>query len=283
MRNDPERRQSSVLTWVIVSTIAVYVLQQFFENYTRQTLLMHTWFGLSIPGIRSGHLWQIITYGFLHGSLPHIVINLVGIFFIGREVLRNIGPQRFLGLYFGSIIVGGITWALVTVPTGSGISLVGASAAVFGLLVVFLLSLPDRPVTFLLFFVIPATLRPKHLALGLLGGSIFGLLFFEIPAGKGIAHSSHLGGMLAGWVYLRYLHERVGQFAQARTDVEKPVWSRKKKPAVVSSYQVDIKRPEDLKTEVDRILDKINSQGFGSLTDDERRMLDEARESLNKH
>jgi hypothetical protein len=161
--------------------------------------------------------------------------------------------------------------------------LLGASAAVFGLLTVFLLTLPDRPVTFLLFFVIPATLRPRHLAFGLLGVSVFLLLFWEIPGGKSIAHSSHLGGMLAGWLYVRYLHDRTGELGSLKPGIEMPAWLKKKKTPVASDYQVNVKHPADLRTEVDRILDKINSQGFGSLTDDERRMLDEARESLNKN
>jgi membrane associated rhomboid family serine protease len=281
MRSGFGRREISVLAWIIGITIVSFVVQTLFEVWFKSSLIEQL-FALSKDSMAHGFVWSLVTYGFLHAGPLHILVNLLVTFFLGRELLPVLGPARFVGLYIGAIIIGGLTWLAVSFTHSGGI-LLGGSAAVFGLLTVFACFFPNKPITFLLFFIIPVTVKPKHLALIFLGIAVFGLLFQEIPGNEYVAHSAHLGGMLAGWLYFRHVHHRTGEFANARPKIEVPKWFRRKPVASTPNrYKVNLTRPEDVRAEVDRILDKINNSGFGSLTDREKGILDEARDTLNR-
>ena len=288
MHDDYPRQRTSVLTWLICAIIAGFVLQVALDSawigggIDRQL-------GLSIPGLRGGRFWTLLTYGFLHD--PHYVFQLLGnllcLYFIGRELLPMLGSRRFIGLYLGSLLVGGLTWAAVHWRLG-GMHW-GATAGVEALFIVFACFYPNRRMDFLLFFVVPVSVKPKHLALGLVGLELAGLLIYELPGAAypldlGVANSAHLGGMLAGWLYFRFLHESRWSFGARGADIELPHWMKRraKASAPAPGYQVNPDRPDDLRAEVDRILDKINSHGFGALTVDEKRVLDEARDLLSR-
>lgn len=195
-----------------------------------------------------------------------------------------LGATRFLSLFAGMVVAGGAAWAAVNWHAGG--TVVGASAGVAGLFVVFACFYPNQPVTLLLFFIIPVTLKPKYVALGLVLIDLAGFVFYEVmnvPSPFGFAHSAHLGGMAAGWIYYRYLHELRWQLPSRRADIELPSWLKKsaKSPAP-PAYSVNVSSPGELRAEVDRILDKINSQGFGALSADEKRRLDEAKDLLSR-
>ena len=285
MHEDYPRQRTSVLTWLICATIAGFVLQLVLDS---------SWLGggidrqlaLSVSGLRSGRVWTLVTHGFLHD--PHyfflLLGNLVCLYFIGRELLPMLGPRRFLSLYLGSIVGGGLVWTAVHWQQG-GLHW-GATAGVEALLVVFACFYPNRRMDFLLFFV-PISLKPKHLAFGLVGLELLGLLFCELrgaayPLDVGVANSAHLGGMLAGWIYFRFLHETRWRFGSRRTDLEPPAWMKRQAKGPAPGFQVNLGRRDDLRAEVDRILDKINSHGFGALTADEKRVLDEAKDLMTR-
>ena len=281
MRSDSDRRELSVLAWIIGITIGAFVVQTVFGVWFKSPFIEEA-FALSQESMARGFVWSLVTYGFLHGGALHILVNLLATFFLGRALLPILGPARFVGLYIGAILIGGMTWLAVSYTHTGGI-LLGGSAAVFALLTVFACFFPNKPITFLLFFIIPITVKPKHLALIFLGIAVFGLLFQELPGNEYVAHSAHLGGMLAGWLYFRYVHHRTGEFASVRPRVEVPKWFRRKSAAPKPGrYKVNVSRPEDVRAEVDRILDKINNSGFGSLSDREKKILDEARDALNR-
>jgi hypothetical protein len=183
------------------------------------------------------------------------------------------------------VILGGALWAAVNWRFGG--TLIGASAGVMGLFIIFACFYPDQEMTFLLFFVIPITIKPKYLAFLSLGVELFGCLAYEIPGNSspfGFAHSAHLGGMAAGWLYFRYVHDSSWRFPSRRGSIELPRWMKRtpKSTAPAPAYHVNIGTRETLRAEVDRILDKINSQGFGALTVEEKRVLDEARDLLSR-
>jgi hypothetical protein len=163
--------------------------------------------------------------------------------------------------------------------------LLGASSAVLGMLVYFACLRPNERMTFLLFFILPVSILPKFLAIIVTALELFGLLFSERPRGgfTQIAHSAHLGGMLAALVLFR-VSSAESAVIPASSSVELPKWMRKKRanPDIGGSYRVNVSQGRDMKREVDRILDKINHSGFGSLTAEEKRTLDEARDTLGK-
>jgi len=285
MRGENRRQEISVLAWVIIATVGFFVVQKTVGASTQSggPSPLDLYLAISAPALKLGYVWTLVTYGFLHGGLLHILFNMLGVFFLGREVLRLIGPQRFLGVYFASLFMGGLASGAVQMLTGNAALVMGASGAMLSLLVVYASFQPDRPITILLFLVIPVTIRPRYLVWGAAAISAMGLLLTEIPArGNTVAHSAHLGGMLAGWLYFRYLHERTGNYGRLRPSIELPTWLRKRRPAVSGKSRVNVSPPTDIKAEVDRILDKINSQGFGALNEEERRLLDNAREMLSR-
>ncbi len=283
-------RSTSVLTWLICAIAATFILQHVFWRWFG--LRLDLLFELSIPAVKSGQVWTFITYGFLHSpaNFFHILGNLLGLFFLGRELLPHLGSRRFLGLFFGAVAAGGLLWTATNWSHGGAV--IGASAGVIALLVVFACMNPNQPITLLLFFVLPVTLKPKWIAISVLVIDLCGFLFYEAMGGispMGFAHSAHLGGMAVGWLFYRYVHEREWQNPDRSTAVELPRWFQRKRQAATPppAYKVNVEPQPvtraDIRAEVDRILDKINSDGFGSLTPAEKRLLDDAKDALSRH
>jgi membrane associated rhomboid family serine protease len=288
MHDDYPRNRTNALTWLISAIIGSFVLQFVFLRWFNQGGALENFLALTMPNIRAGKVWTVVTYSLLHstGNLLHIVSNLLGLFFLGRILEPLLGSKRFVWLFVGAVATGGLLW--IASHWHGGGAAIGASAGVAGLFVVFACFYPNQPMTFLLFFVLPVTLKPKYVAFALLGMELIGFLFYEImgavsPFGSAIAHSAHLGGMLAGWIYFRYIHDANWSLKSSRSDIELPRWLKKApKAAAIAVEPLDTTRREDLRAEVDRILDKINSHGFGALTADEKRLLDEARDLLSR-
>jgi len=288
MRDDYPRHSTNALTWLISAIVAVFLLQFVFLRWFNADAALDNLLALTVTNIKAGKIWTLFTYSFLHSTanLLHIVANLLGLYFLGRVLQPMLGGRRFLWLYAMAVVTGGALWTATHWQNGG--AAIGASAGVAGLFVVFACFYPNQPMTFLLFFILPVTLKPKYVAFALLAIELMGFAFYEVmgavsPFGSPVAHSAHLGGMLAGWIYYRYLHEANWRFPSAKSDIELPRWLRKTtKAAPPAAFQVDLTRREDLRAEVDRILDKINSHGFGALTSDEKRLLDEAKDLLSR-
>lgn len=292
MRSDYPRRATSALTWVLCATIAGAVLQIAFRNWGGDAFARLT--ALHPAGLAHGHVWTLATYALLHGGLLHLLFNCLGVFFLGREVVPLLGDVRFFQFYLGSAVCGGLAW--LAFHHGSGApSLVGASACIAAMFILFACVYPEREITFLLFFVLPVTMKPKFLAWALLGFDLLGLLASELPGSKfdtGIAHSAHLGGMLAGWLYFRLVYARHGfDRVSDASSFRLPSWLKPRAGEGSTGASAvrepgSTKRPiasPNLRAEVDRVLDKINSQGFAALTPDEKRLLDEAKDLLSRH
>ncbi|HVU25978.1 MAG TPA: rhomboid family intramembrane serine protease [Opitutus sp.] len=288
MRDDYPRQGTNVLTWLISAIVGVWVLEFVFLRLLNGDPSLANLLTLTAYNVKSGKIWTLFTYSFLHstGNLLHIVANLLGLYFLGRVLQPMLGGRRFFWVYAMAVVAGGLLW-LATHWNDRG-SAIGASAGVAGLFIVFACFYPNQPMTFLLFFILPVTLKPKYVALAWLAIELLGFVFYEVmgassPFGGSIAHSAHLGGMLAGWIYYRYLHEASWSLGSARPDIELPRWLRRSaKSAPPAAFHVDLSRREDLRAEVDRILDKINSEGFAALTPDEKRLLDDARDLLSR-
>jgi membrane associated rhomboid family serine protease len=296
--NAPESTQTPMVTKLLVITIGVFILQQvlnvFFPgppgpNGSENSFLWE-WFALNGENFGQLKIWTVLSYGFLHSTLNllHIVGNMLGLYFIGRILEPMLGRQWFLLLYLSSIIIGGLTY--LALHLGDSQVVVGASAGVFGVVTLFCILHPERPITLLLFFILPITIKPKWLLRISVGLSLAGLLFYELPGapGSSVAHSAHLGGMLAGFLYYRYAYLRRGALFKrpgpAKASVELPEWFKNRKQQAAAekiTYTVNRSQSRDeLQQEVDRILDKINVSGFGSLNNREKQTLDHAKDIL---
>ena len=142
--------------------------------------------------------WQLLTYGFLHGNLTHIAFNMFGLWMFGQDLERLWGPQRFLTFFLVCVVGAGIIQLIVAAWQGGIYPTVGASGGLFGILLAYGLTFPNRTVV-PLFPPIPMRAITFVVVFGLLE------LYLGVSGGApGIANFAHLGGMLFGFLMLRY-------------------------------------------------------------------------------
>ena len=144
------------------------------------------------------HIWQLLSYGFLHGNLNHIFFNMFGLWMFGRDIERMMGARRFLIYYLTCVIGAGIVQLVVAGTQGGIYPTIGASGGVFGILLAFAMAFPNR-VIMLLFPPIP--MKAKYFVL------MYGLLELYLGlSGRapGVANFAHLGGMFFGFMLIQY-------------------------------------------------------------------------------
>lgn len=268
-----DKMGSEILIFVLISS---FVLQSFGSLVSSDIeAIIFEYFSFSVSGLKSLFLWIPFSYTLLHDGPIHLIMNLIGIFFIGRAVENDIGKSNFFWLVGISSLLGALFWLLFN---SNGQVLIGSSAVVMSCLACFCLRNPNQEITLLLFFVLPCRLKPKWIIIGTLGIEIYGFIFSELQGVGGIAHSAHLGGILSGAIV--YLFLRSGRyfpsyvFKVSSNFNNKAFKSNKIKK---SNFKVNLSNSMDMQAEVDRILDKINEQGFGSLTDNEKQTLEKAK------
>jgi membrane associated rhomboid family serine protease len=168
---------------------AVFCLDQFL----RLDVLFALW------PLQSGLFWpwQMVSYGFLHGSLFHLFFNMLGLWMFGSELERLWGRTRYWQFLLASLLAAAASQLLVTWLTRSNVPTVGASGALFGLLLAFGMLFPNR-IIMPLFPPIPMKARTFVFVFGAIE------LLLGLSGRSGVAHFAHLGGMLGGFLMIRY-------------------------------------------------------------------------------
>jgi len=233
----------------------------------------------SSNAISSFLLWTPFTYSFFHDGPFHLIFNLLGLYFIGRAVEFDIGKTNFIYLLCIGSAIGAFFWLSFN---NSGEFLLGSSSMVMACLSIYCLKQPDNPITLLLFFVLPCKVKPRWILIGVLSIEVYGFLFNEISSSSDIAHSAHLGGLLAGSLVFYFLRQG-RNFPSFVFDISNSKFPSEKSgsPTVDNSdFKINFSTTSELQKEVDRILDKINESGFGSLTSKEKITLDKAKSLL---
>jgi membrane associated rhomboid family serine protease len=182
--------------------------------------MMVVYLGL-LPGFvwHELYLWQLFTYIFLHGDIPHILFNLLALWMFGGELENLWGSKRFLFYFFFCGIGAGMITVLCTIiltPQYQLVPVIGASGAIYGILLAFGWLFPNRPIYVYFLFPIPA----KYFV------AIFGFLefiYFSRGGGGGISHITHLGGLFFGFAYMAYPVIR----QKIRREYYKRKWSQK--------------------------------------------------------
>ena len=149
-------------------------------------------------------VWQLITCGFLHANFLHLAINMYALWMFGSDVERAIGPRHYLTLYFASLLSSSATQLLVvSMMTSAGVyPTVGASGAIFGILLAFGMLFPRRTIVLLIPPIpMPAIVFVILYALLELFSGIFG-------TNQGVAHFAHLGGMIGAYLTFRHWRKR---------------------------------------------------------------------------
>ncbi len=202
--------------------------------------------------------WTIVTYQFAHAGIGHLLFNMLGLYFFGSRLEEHLGSRHFLGLYFASGVAGALLSFL-----NFNTPIIGASAAVFGVFLGFARYWPRERVY--IWGILPVEARVLVVVmtvLALFGG--FGI------GGGGIAHFAHLGGFIGGWVYLRWVgwsspaarfQRRAAAPAVRRGDLER--WRSTDREAL---HPIN-------RAEFDRVMAKLGAEGPGSLTSEERALL----------
>ena len=233
--------------------------------------------------------WQLITYQFMHGGFAHIFFNMFTLWMFGIEIENIFGSQKFLVFYLLCGIVAGIFQLVLPPLFNEALApTIGASGAIFGVLIAFGMLFPNRYI-FLWFFI---PIKAKYLI------SLFVLIeFFSIPQGGNIAHLAHLGGALAGFVYImldsKLLGLRNNPFSKPSsfgTNIfgnfkkSSGLFNKHKKSDVEEANYYEVKdnnsNEEIDQQEIDEILDKISRSGYQNLTSREKRILFEASKKM---
>jgi len=234
------------IKWLLIANLIVFVI----ELFDRSGYII-SYFGLTPNDVLTGPLvYQVVTYMFLHNphSFWHILFNMLMLWMFGSEIERQWGTRKFLKFYFS------------TTPV------IGASGAVLAVLIAFAVLWPNR--TVLLYFLIP--IKVKYLMLFIVG---LDLIVVLAGASDGVAHWTHLGGALFGFLYMRragitgLMHGRLDRAKSRRKD-------RKE--------EKEREEADKLMDEVDRVLDKISEVGMDKLTEKERKILERASSRLSR-
>jgi rhomboid family protein len=242
---------------LLMANVIVFLLQQIFDYQ------LTYYFGLRPLAFWHGYIWQPVTYMFLHGGFFHIFFNMFVLWMFGRTLETIWGPNRFLKYYFVCGIGAGLLNAVLT--PGSPIPIVGASGAIYGLLLAFGVLFPNQPIY--LYFLFP--IKAKYFVMGLV---VVEFISGFNPASP-VAHFAHLGGMLFGFVYLQW-----PKWAR-KLGIWRGDQQRKQHLKVVYRREDDVTK---LQKEVDDLLDKINTGGLDALTAADKKRLEEASKKLRE-
>jgi len=248
-----------------------------------------------IPLLAAKHPWTFLTYMFLHGSALRLLFNLLALFLFGGPVEDRLGSRSFIWFYLLCGMGGAALSFLLIQLVPLGVPIVGASGAIYGVMVAFAWHWPDAPIYV---FPFPVPIPAKWLVTFAFAVSLM-LALPPFGGGNGVAYLAHLGGMMAGFLYLKAHALRLGRAERHVRRASEPSvlvtpvprargggargrgGSAPQPKSRVAPPPADDDRAL---AEVDRVLDKINASGIASLTPAERKFLFEmSRHLRTKH
>ena len=246
---------------VLISiNFVIFILQ----TLSRSETLFFPLFGL-VPKLvwSEKMIWQPVTYLFFHGGIWHVLINMFVLWMFGSELERLWGKNHFLKFYFITGVGSGLATMLVNVQSITPV--VGASGAVYGVLLAYGLTYPNR--TVYLYGIIP--IKSLWFVLGI--GFIAFMSSFDNMSQ--VSHITHLSGMLIGYFMIKKPIRLKGLWFKLRKITLEYKIQREEKELSKSLF---------VERDINQILDKINQEGFDSLTDEEQERLYKGSQSLSK-
>ncbi len=290
-------RITPAVQWVIAINVAIYFLQLTVVSPSD----MLSWLAFRSPGNLTARPWTIVTYMFVHGGFAHLLFNMWALWLFGPRVEHAWGSRSFTFYYLLCGLGGWLAHLLFVHPSGI---LLGASAAIFGVMLAYAVRWPDQEIAIFPFVFI--SIKVKWLV-ALLAG--WNLVMGVVTMGgvSGVAYMAHLGGFAVGWLYLRAasapgldrLRHRMSQIPDVSDEPPRAIPRSRERSRertseideIVARSNAMAKRPSasaslsskfgKKKTdELNLVLDKISERGLGSLTSDERRLLEEMSRRL---
>ena len=292
---EPSRATTTAVRWIIALNVAVYFLQLSVVG----DATMERWLGFTVGSLPSGW-WRAFTYMFVHVGLLHLAGNMYMLWLFGPRVERQWSAGGFTRYYLWCGLGGWLAHVLFF----RGVALVGASGAVYGVLVAYAMRWPNDELYF--FGAVPVKVKwllAAYLAWDIVAGFI--------PGSTGIAHLAHIGGAAAGWLYLRTpsgqqidrLRHRIAPIPDVPDETPRAIPRSSPRPREQRGSEVDeivakskaiaagrrppAPPPPSKPTaatrkaeELNLVLDKISEHGLDSLTSDERQLLEEMSRKL---
>lgn len=290
MRGGPEGRQVPLTHLALGALVGFFVLG-LVAHSSRSDFL--GWMELPARGFQP---WQWLTYALLHGDFWHLLGNGLLLWWVGPLVEAAHGRAGLLRVLVLGALGGALAWFLTGLGGAAPGALLGASAAVCAAMALGLDGREDDSVTLLLFFFLPVTLKVRWVMAALWSVSACGWAFSELPGRhdwatwrpaweSSVAHSAHLGGLVVGWLAARRARAQAESLLVVQEAVPEPRPARRPARRKVARAATEPALPETpaplaARAEMDRLLDKISAEGFGSLTPEERRRLDELSQRL---
>lgn len=238
------------------------------------------YFGLlPVAVVKSGWIWQLGTYLFLHGDIWHLLFNMLALWMFGSPIEGIWGGRRFLKYFLITGIGAGIASVILSFNSGF---IIGSSGAVYGILAAFAVMFPEAEL--LVFFLFP--MKAKHYCI------LFGVieLYFSLSSpGDPIAHVAHLSGMVIGYFMLkppRSIFTLLGRthFSSSSSKKKLSFLKKPKHLTIVPPKQQSSTNPieDEFQKKVDLVLDKIRIHGMDSLSQEERQILESASSRLKE-
>jgi rhomboid family protein len=285
-----------VIKNLLIINVAVFFVQMLASNFKLGGeplgYLLNWWFALNPLG--EGYnfqIWQLITYQFMHANFTHIFFNMFILWMFGMEVENMWGSKKFLYFYLICGISAGLAQLFISPLFSIPAITIGASGAIFGVMIAFAMLFPDRYI--FLYFLIP--IKAKYLI-----GFLFVLEIFWIgDAGSNVAHLAHLGGAVAGFIFIlldknidvpfkRMLNINSGYgsskpFQNPFSGISDKFKKRSNDIEEANYYDINQKKDDEKisQEEIDKILDKISQSGYQNLSEREKRILFEASKKMN--
>ena len=255
---------------------------------------------LTLDALMEGKVWTLVTHFFVHTNPWHLLFDGLVLFSVGRSLQSLIGGTKFLYFFFLTGLVGDLAdFCLSRLASGPASEFVafGCTPSVFGVFVGMSALLPRQEITKLVYMLLPLRTRLWSLACAFLAASLFlGILQLFWPAGMGILegrHFAHLGGALAGWLFVRLLGYSSTPASYDQIRRERQERDRNREFAAIPRKQrvLDLDEPDNtlippvttrefIEREIDPILEKIHAHGIESLTVEERRLLERGRKEI---
>jgi len=271
-RQEQAPRITPVTKWLLIINVVVFLADVMSGNLLGYygTFAVRT-------AIFEGFIWEFITFQFLHGSVGHILFNSIALYFFGPIMERWWGTWKFLAFYLISGIGGALLYSLLglmgIIDLGGGI--VGASAGIFGILIATAVVAPNARIALLF---PPIELSMRTLALVILGIAVFSIV---VPIfGNEGGEAGHLGGAIFGFILIKFprLLGWIGSGGRNMDIIRPRAFQRGGEAKLRPHTHINLRGD----TEIDRILDKVSSAGFASLTDEERAKLHAEHERLQR-
>ena len=194
----------AVKTLVLIN-VGIYFLQLLLGAFARPLLSYFVYLELVPAAVMHGYVYQVVTYGFLHSGFLHILFNMLALWMFGAQLETGWGKRQFYEFYFFCLV----SAALVTIAVSythllgvdPGMATIGASGAIFGLIVAFGMLYGEQEV---FMFPLPVSIKAKYMAVVLVLIELALALGDSQGRGESVAYTAHLGGALFGWIYIRF-------------------------------------------------------------------------------